>query len=46
MQSIGEVAGAQSNSYEALADNFAAFHRHNMEFAQGGLEFLRLQEPA
>jgi hypothetical protein len=43
-QTIGEMSEAQSNSYEALADNVAAFQRCNMEFAQGGLEFLRLQE--
>jgi hypothetical protein len=43
-QTIGEMFEAQSNSYEALADNFAAFQRRNMDFAQGGLEFLRLQE--
>ena len=43
-QTIGEMSEAQSNSYEALAHNFAAFQRRNMEFAQGGLEFLRLQE--
>jgi hypothetical protein len=43
-QTIGEMSEAQSNSYEALADNFAAFQRRNMDFAQGGLEFLRLQE--
>src|ERR671916_2180208 len=43
-QTIGEMSEAQSNSYEALADNFAAFQRRNMDFAQGGVEFLRLQE--
>jgi hypothetical protein len=43
-RTIGEMSEAQSNSYEALADNFAAFQRRNMDFAQGGLEFLRLQE--
>ena len=43
-QTIGQMSEAQSNSYEALAENFEAFQRRNMDFAQGGLEFLRLQE--
>jgi len=43
-QTIGEMSEAQSNSYKALADNFATFQRRNMDFAQGGLEFLGLQE--
>ena len=43
-QTVGQMSEAQSNSYEALAENFEAFQRRNMDFAQGGLEFLRLQE--
>src|SRR5215218_9367162 len=43
-QTIGQMSEAQSDSYEALAENFEAFQRRNMDFAQGGLEFLRLQE--
>jgi hypothetical protein len=38
------MAEAQSNSYEALAENLSAAQRRNVEFAQGGLEFLKLQE--
>ena len=43
-QTIGQISEAQSSSYEALAGNFAAFQQRNIEFVQGGLEFLRLQE--
>ena len=43
-QTVGQMSEAQSNSYEELAENFEAFQRRNMVFAQGGLEFLRLQE--
>ena len=39
-----EIVEAQREGYEALADNFAAFGRQGMEFAEGGLEVLRLQE--
>ena len=39
-----QMAEAQRDSYEALAENFSAAQRRNMEFAQGGLEFLRLQQ--
>ena len=35
---------AQQRSYEALAENFAAFQRRSAEFAEGGLKFARLQE--
>lgn len=44
MRTVEEMTEAQRRSYEALADNFAAFQRRNIEFAQGGLEFSRLQE--
>ncbi len=36
-RSMGELS-------EAVADNLAAFQQRNVEFARGGLEFLRLQE--
>jgi hypothetical protein len=39
-----QVAEAQRDAYEALAENFSAAQRRNVEFAQGGLEFLRLQQ--
>jgi hypothetical protein len=38
-----DIADAQRDSYEALADNFAALQRLNVKFAQDGIEFLRLQ---
>jgi hypothetical protein len=34
----------QRDSYEALTKNFADLQRRNVEFAQGGLEFMKLQE--
>jgi hypothetical protein len=39
-----EMAEAQRDSYEALADNLAAAQRRGMGLAQGGLEYVRLQE--
>ena len=39
-----EIVEAQREGYEALADNFAAFGQQGMEFAEGGLEVLKLQE--
>src|SRR3712207_4195996 len=39
-----DIADAQRDSYEALADNFAAFQRRGVRLAQDGLEFFRLQE--
>jgi hypothetical protein len=44
MRTAEEIANAQRDSYEALADNFAAFQRRGVRLAQDGLEFLRLQE--
>ena len=43
-QTLGQISEAQNSSYEALADNFAALQQRTMGFAQGGLEYLRLQE--
>lgn len=39
-----EMTEVQRDSFEALAKNFAALQRRNIEFAQGGIEFMRLQE--
>jgi hypothetical protein len=39
-----EMAEVQRESYEALAENLAAAQRRTMGLAEGGLEFMRLQE--
>lgn len=39
-----DMAEAQRASYEAAANNLEAFQRRNAELAEGGLEFLKLQE--
>src|SRR5215217_3458125 len=39
-----EMAEVQRDSYEALADNFAAAQRRTMGLAEDGLKFVRLQE--
>src|SRR5215213_6025592 len=39
-----EMAEAQRDSFEAVAENFAAAHRRSIGLAEGGLEFMRLQE--
>ena len=39
-----EMAEAQRDSYEAVAENFAAAQRRTIGLAEGGLEFVRLQE--
>ena len=39
-----EMAKAQRDSYEALAENFAAAQRRSIELANDGLEFMKLQE--
>ena len=39
-----EIAEVQRDSFEALAKNFSALQRRNIEFAQGGLEFMSIQE--
>jgi hypothetical protein len=39
-----EMAEAQRDSFEALADNFAAAQRRSMGLAEGSLEFVRMQE--
>src|SRR5215203_3671642 len=38
------MAEVQRDSYEALAENLAAAQRRTMGLAEGGLEFMRLQE--
>src|SRR5215207_8156317 len=39
-----EMAQAQRDSFEAIAENFAAAQRRSIGIAEGGLEFMRLQE--
>src|SRR5215210_8960264 len=39
-----EMAEAQRDSFEAIAENFAAAQRRSMGLAEGSLEFARLQE--
>jgi hypothetical protein len=39
-----EMAEAQRDSFEAIAENFAAAQRRTIGLAEGGLEFMRLQE--
>ena len=39
-----EMAEAQRDSFEAIAENFAATQRRSLGLAEGGLEFVRLQE--
>ena len=39
-----EMAEAQRDSFEALAENLAAAQRRSVGLAEGGLEFVRLQE--
>ena len=39
-----EMAEAQRDSFEALAENFASAQRRGMGLAEGGLEFVKLQE--
>jgi hypothetical protein len=39
-----EMAETQRDSFEAVAENFAAAQRRTIGIAEGGLEFMRLQE--
>src|SRR5215217_3961048 len=39
-----EMAQAQRDAFEALAENFASAQRRSMGLAEGGLEFVKLQE--
>jgi hypothetical protein len=39
-----EMAEAQRDSFEAIAENFAAAQSRGIGLAEGGLEFMRLQE--
>ena len=39
-----EMAEAQRDSFEAVAENFASAQRRSMGLAEGGLEFVKLQE--
>ena len=43
-RTVSEMAELQRDSYEALADNLAAAQRRTIGLAEGGLEFMRLQE--
>ena len=43
-RTVREMAEVQRDSYEALAENLAAAQRRSMGLAEGGLEFMRLQE--
>src|SRR5215216_522439 len=38
------MAEAQRDSFEAIAENFAAAHRRGIGLAEGALEFMRPQE--
>src|SRR5215207_9978016 len=38
------MVGAQRDSFEAIAENFAAAQRRGMGLAEGGLQFVKLQE--
>jgi hypothetical protein len=39
-----EMAEAQRDSFEAIAENFATAQRRSMGLAEGGLEFMKMQE--
>src|ERR671912_2138225 len=39
-----QMAEVQRDSYEALAENLAAAQRRSLGLAEGGLQFVRLQE--
>src|SRR5919107_3988000 len=39
-----EMAEAQRDAFSAIAENFAAAQRRSIGLAEGGLEFVRLQE--
>jgi hypothetical protein len=39
-----QMAEAQRDSFEAIAENFAAAQHRSIGIAEGGLEFMRLQE--
>jgi hypothetical protein len=43
-RTVREMAEVQRDSYEALAENFAAAQRRSIGLANEGLEFMRLQE--
>jgi hypothetical protein len=43
-RTVREMAEVQRDSYEALAEDFAAAQRRTIGLAEGGFEFMRLQE--
>lgn len=43
-RTVQQIAGSQRRAYGALADNFFSFQRRSVGFAQGWINFLKLQE--
>ena len=43
-RTVQQIAESQRRAYGALADNFFSFQRRNVGFAQGWINFLKLQE--
>jgi hypothetical protein len=43
-RTVRQMAEVQRDSYEAIAENLAAAQRRSIGLAEGGLEFMRLQE--
>ena len=43
-RTVRQMAEAQRTSFEAIAENLAAAQRRSIGIAEGGLEFMRLQE--
>jgi hypothetical protein len=43
-RNANQIAEVQRDSYEALAENLAAAQRRSLGLAEGGLQFVRLQE--
>ena len=44
MRTTRQIAEAQRDAYETLAENFAGVQRRSMGLAEDGLEFMKLQE--
>ena len=44
IRTVQQVGESQRRAYGTLADNFFSFQRRNVEFAQGWLNFLKLQQ--
>jgi hypothetical protein len=43
-RTVRQMAEVQRDSFEAIVENFAAAQRRSIGIAEGGLEFMRLQE--